>query len=684
MGVLENKIFLSIEDTIADRVWKVVSGQITPLIEQAGKLIEQGLFDEARGVIDSFDVSQELNELDAFLKAKFVQSAIFGASQMTDPEDTIFMEKPELIDLFDNVIIQSYAIINFGMRTVQSVAFKLLNAEEEKALDIPFMDGVIKSFGGHTHAPVPMRVKLVKGEFAALFNAAVDGNMRALVDIGASLTTSRVITFGFLSEASANGIITYEVSEILDDRTCPVCELMNGKTFSVERALARTETILRLTDPASIKAAAPFPNQTKAGLAELRGMSADDLAASGFDTPPYHPLCRGIVVETGREVGSVTTRVTRLRPTRTIQTPSIPSILKPPKIVTNVQVPSKQAFTSATTHFQRFADRTITPTKVLDNLADPNISREMRKLKTRIAAGVGKESHVVNKTADGQWTPARKKVHRRIIREILSKAKRAAATPLEGEAPSYVVFGGRAGSGKSFLARKVGHPKGGAGVIDPKKYIILDADAIKELLPGYDQWNAFAYHKESAELLTRITKIANRMRLNVVHDGTMSNFGSMAEKFALFERRGYTIDGYYVFVPPQESAKRAVLRWKTKDADTQFKGRYVPLDIALGMTENEAVWDALLSRMRKWKFFDNQGSSPVLMAESETFATPVVKVGDVTKVESGFEPIITEEDLAVSVLDITSAEVWDNEAWDSLVTEEQVDEDLENLLEDTE
>ncbi len=334
MGVIENKVFLSMEDTLAAKVRVLVNATVGPDITTAAKLIGQGQFDAARAVVEGFDVSQELLTLEGMIRVKFIQNALFGASQITEPEQSVLMTKPFLLDNISNMILQHNAIINNGLAKVKSIAFRMIQNAEEGQFPKAVGDGIIKSWGGHVHI---QKAGETISELAVLFNNAVDGNMNALVDLGANLTTSRMISYGFLQEASSVGILSYEVSAILDDRTCPVCEFIHGTVFTVEKALAQTTRVLNTTDPNELKSMAPFPGQSKAALAELREMSADDLASEGFHVPPYHPLCRCILVEVGRDTGEADVDIIINRPRPRIGT--VTQIVgKPPKVVQPPQV----------------------------------------------------------------------------------------------------------------------------------------------------------------------------------------------------------------------------------------------------------------------------------------------------------------------------------------------------------
>jgi hypothetical protein len=190
---------------------------------------------------------------------------------------------------------------------------------------------ILKSWGSHLHELAKAGETIP--ELAAIINNGISKNLKTIVDVGANLTTARVINYGFLVEAQAQGVVSYMVSEVLDNRTCPVCELMHGTVFEVEKSLARTSEIINVTDPNVLKQRAPFPSQSKAGIEALGKMSSADLQAAGYDTPPYHPLCRGILVETDRRISSTTTTITPTQPNPTAAAvrPAPPTPPPPPQ-----------------------------------------------------------------------------------------------------------------------------------------------------------------------------------------------------------------------------------------------------------------------------------------------------------------------------------------------------------------
>lgn len=162
----------------------------------------------------------------------------------------------------------------------------------------PFTGGL--SFGEEVISPIKadwaddLVEVLTKAELslADRLNAAVMQGT-SLIDVGANLTTSRLVSLGFLAEAIDQQITTYQVNEVLDDVTCPVCQHMHGQTFDVSQEYSRLVTVLSVQDAKQLRSLAPWPSQTRDGLKKLRSMTAAEMQAAGYGSPPYHPGCRG-------------------------------------------------------------------------------------------------------------------------------------------------------------------------------------------------------------------------------------------------------------------------------------------------------------------------------------------------------------------------------------------------------
>lgn len=217
-----------------------------------------------------------------------------------------------------------------------------------------------------------------------------------------------------------------------------------------------------------------------------------------------------------------------------------------------------------------------------------------------------------NTDENGNWTPERDSMHEKIISEILSPEKIKACLPKNGEKPKFVMFGGRGGSGKSwFTDKKRAAAEGREVMFDSDKFLVLDADALKEYIPEYEGWNAGEVHEESSYLNKEIKKRAFALGLNIIIDGTMNYNPKKPDKvkneMLEAKSKGYSLEAHYMFLPVQESAKRAINRFKTKKGD--FSGRLVPMDILMGMQDNEKSFDSVKDIVDDWSFRDNQGDS---------------------------------------------------------------------------
>jgi hypothetical protein len=201
------------------------------------------------------------------------------------------------------------------------------------------------------------------------------------------------------------------------------------------------------------------------------------------------------------------------------------------------------------------------------------------------------------------FTDARRAKHEEILAGIFKDADKYKPAP--GEAPTMKLLGGRGGSGKGSFKNLV---------YDPNKELVLDADAFKEHL-GYDPQMPFLHHEESSMLMKEAVRQARARGLNVVIDGTMNSkpdlmAQSSAEKeLETFNKdaHGYKTEAHYMFLPRQESAKRALLRGVNPSKGAPFTGRLIHPQITLDMRHNEKIFD----RARKmtsngWSFWDNQ------------------------------------------------------------------------------
>jgi predicted ABC-type ATPase len=252
-------------------------------------------------------------------------------------------------------------------------------------------------------------------------------------------------------------------------------------------------------------------------------------------------------------------------------------------------------------------DPNVTPDQILSQFTPAE--RGEIKLAITKANSTKSSKELYTDPDTGEYTKDRQKLHAKIIDEYLNGADVARATPAPGEKPTFVVLGGRGGSGKSSFTN------GKVNEFDSKKFIVLDSDKIKEqLIPPYAGWNAASVHDESSDIFETITEAARKRGLNLVHDSTLRSM-SMEKTVIAMKAKGYTVEGHYMFVPRQVSATRAIQRYLGKGP--KERGRLVPVEVILGNTRNEQNFDNLKSHFSKWSAYDNTGSAPKLISRGD-------------------------------------------------------------------
>ena len=92
-----------------------------------------------------------------------------------------------------------------------------------------------------------------------------------------------------------------------------------------------------------------------------------------------------------------------------------------------------------------------------------------------------------------------------------------------------------------------------------------------------------------------------------------------------FKDAGYRTEAHYMHLPRAEAAKRAVARFLGPT------GRFVPPEVILSNTGNEASFDQIKGLVDAWSFRDNSnsdGSGPKLISESAAHEADAGAVGE--------------------------------------------------------
>lgn len=285
-------------------------------------------------------------------------------------------------------------------------------------------------------------------------------------------------------------------------------------------------------------------------------------------------------------------------------------------VVRSQQKPIKAAQFTANDYASKHDDPDVTPDKVFAQF--PPEAREMVAQAQRRLVGI--EQTMEHIKSDPAFALKRQELHRKIIDGdpdektpdgkqkhpgIMSADRIKAAKPAPGQRPVFMALGGRGGSGKNWFKNKM---------YDPKKFIVINADDVKEQLPEYEGWNAAQVHEESSELTGTLMDFAMAMGLNIVYDATMKSTKSSLDRVKDFKSRGYEIHAHYMHLPRQEAAKRAVGRFISKTM------RYVPPSVVLENKDNEKTFDEVRKLADRWSFHDNnvgKGKQPIMISSSD-------------------------------------------------------------------
>lgn len=272
--------FLVLEESLSKRLNAAIDRAINPVLAKIKAAVRDGDFKLADDLVYELDLMPAVESQKKYIDLIGLSSALYGSSRLVDVKDSSFNRKstPEMVKEGRQTLIEMIGVE--GTTQIRKAAQREIDAEERRR-----MDGAFKA----------ENVPFVTG-----FPKIVKRAGKQMVDIGSSLHTSRLASWGFAMEAAVQDVQYYEISEQLDGRTCPVCRIMDGKVFPTNSALDKLEGQLSVTDPNQLKSIAEWPRQDPASVASLSQMTTAQLIARGWDTPPFHPMCRGVLVRTSK------------------------------------------------------------------------------------------------------------------------------------------------------------------------------------------------------------------------------------------------------------------------------------------------------------------------------------------------------------------------------------------------
>lgn len=127
-------------------------------------------------------------------------------------------------------------------------------------------------------------------------------------DVTSSAALVRSRSFGCIAGMVEAGITEYEILAMGDERTCPICSEMDGRTFSVTETQKIIDNTLEIIDPEDFKQAMPWHSEPPVGIGK------DELTANGMSIPPFHGRCRCVLIIANEHVEITSESFTGVKP----------------------------------------------------------------------------------------------------------------------------------------------------------------------------------------------------------------------------------------------------------------------------------------------------------------------------------------------------------------------------------
>lgn len=271
-------VFLTLERTIESILQKDFRRQNADVLEDLKKATDEGRFSAADQAIDrlKFEVSDAARAEIEFVGTNAILLGSSIAMGGRNPRHSVIATKGVIPNEMLKLVDQSLrGLSNRGADPAKKLARVVLANHELEDPTKPFSKAEDTRLSTRTIESV-----LEGSDYSA--------------SLSANLTTSRLVSYGFLRQAQDDGINQYQWNAVLDERVCPVCETLHGMVFDVQKSVDQMFTILNTQDPMELKSLAPWPSQSAGSVEDLAGMSPEEIQAAGI-APPAHPGCRCVL-----------------------------------------------------------------------------------------------------------------------------------------------------------------------------------------------------------------------------------------------------------------------------------------------------------------------------------------------------------------------------------------------------
>lgn len=296
---VKNEAFLDLEDGMIGQLEPVWAAYWARKVKGIGAAVTEERWGDAHALVEEVNLKAALKKREPLVRTLGMAALLMGASRLGRIDRTSVFKTPPA-DWLDAAVAQHEILVGENATLAMRQELHLLLDKHEYAYssgNSSTMDDVQKAVKGKNKY-VPVNVRNARTVAQAVATAGSNRGT-SYIGLAANLHISRLSSAGFLLEAVSGGLTTYQVSEVLDRRTCPVCQQMHGRSFSVSSGVDHLSRVFSAGSSAALQAISPWPRQNKAGLAAFSAMDNAALVDAGFHLPPYHPGCRGILVSNG-------------------------------------------------------------------------------------------------------------------------------------------------------------------------------------------------------------------------------------------------------------------------------------------------------------------------------------------------------------------------------------------------